>query len=247
MSSTETGRSILRIAATDTRHQEPDRRLGEVFAEPIEHPAELPQGMIPKIIVLLSIGKRGGQIATFGGAQASIMKEIFVTEGACFPPFHASSRYSDPVNPAGCMWDVTTDLLKTFTAKKLTAPGHVVLSFETVCTGVVAFFPEDRPGNTKVGHFCKFSHQEFEIVMVKGQIGVQISYDFEIQALDYAITCIETMGFSSKASVPMSRHIQPFDPRVPACIAVYKFGVASSEPSFTITHLSGSTVWATTD
>ena len=66
------------------------------------------------------------------------MKKGFFSERPRFPTDHSCRRNGNPIDPAGLICEVSTNLLKTLPPEQLATAGHVVLPFKTVSLRTVA-------------------------------------------------------------------------------------------------------------
>src|SRR5262249_30713720 len=105
--------------------------------------------MAPEVIVFLSIGEKRAQPAPLSGAQGSVMEERLLPERASPPTLHARGGDGDPVDTTGPVGHISAYLLKALPPKQLKLAGDMMLAFEAVGLGAVAFFFEDCSGHSK--------------------------------------------------------------------------------------------------
>src|SRR2546422_7746968 len=109
--------------------------------------------MATKIVVLLSVREERGKPAAFRGAEAPVMEERLLSEGARPPAHHPGSGHGDPVDASRLIRNVSSDVLKALTSEELTASGNMVLAFEAVGGRVVPFLFEGRSSDSEPGIF----------------------------------------------------------------------------------------------
>src|SRR5271156_1264186 len=133
-----------------------------------------------------------------------MMEERLLPIRPCFPTHHACRCDRHPIDTAGLIWKIASDLLKALAAEDLALPGDMVQPFETVGFRAVARLLENRPCNPKGRVISKLSQEEFKVIRIQRNVGVQVTNDFVCNALDPLLAGIE--GVYLGCEVPLFSH-----------------------------------------
>src|SRR5581483_1244259 len=106
--------------------------VGRFLPHSINHPQHLPEGRTSQKIILFPVGEARGHATLLCRPKSSIVVKPLFGKGTRFPAFHPCRSDRNPVNPAGRIRDVTTNVLEALPPKELTTTRYMVLPFETV-------------------------------------------------------------------------------------------------------------------
>src|SRR5690242_6190281 len=104
----------------------------------------LPNGRIPKIVVLFSVREEGCNFSPFCGSKRTIMVKSLFWKRTSLPTFHPRSCHCYPIDTASRIADVTTDFFETPAPEQLTPSGNMILAFKAVFGRVIPILYEGR-------------------------------------------------------------------------------------------------------
>ena len=97
-------------------------------------------------------------------------------------------------------------------SEKLDTASDMFFPFKAAIYGAVLVLYKRSTSHTQVGIIRKTLQQKLEIIIIKRDVGIKICNHFKFDTLDFLVTCIETVNFRGKLSVPSIRHPHQLNP-----------------------------------
>src|SRR5207237_5368455 len=174
-----------RPSITQTQ-REASQKIGP-HGHSIGNSKKFPERMSTDVVVSLSVVEQGGKGTAGRGSQMPVVKEGLLPQGLDLPAHHACGCNRDPIYSSSLVRFEPANLLKAAFPKQLAAAGNMIVPFETMTVGAVAFLDEDGPRDSEVLVFRELSKKELQIICLKGNIRIEIAYNLIPQSSDPSV------------------------------------------------------------
>src|SRR5882724_11571408 len=190
------------------------------FHRAITDSENFPKWRAAEIIILLAVGKMGGQNSAFRRAHRSMMMKSVFCERFCFPTKHPRRHHGYPIHAARAALRVAADFLETLAAKQLGLAGHKILAFKAVARRIEIAFDVRRAGDSKLLVFGKLLHEKFHEVRLERDVGVQISDDVKLRCFQEFESGVDGVGFAGEMAFATARTANERNPWK-ACAVIF--------------------------
>src|SRR5437867_4091758 len=169
--------------------------------------------MSPKIIVLTPEAKGRCQARARCCAHRPMVAAHLLDECPGLPAFHPCRRHRDPVDSTAFYWQIAADLFETFSPEELARARDVFHGSESEVISGRAL-GEWRSHYSESLVCGQLREQKVEIVLVEGDISIEVPDDIEILALHPLVACVEALDFAGEVPVSALGHPYQFHPWV---------------------------------
>jgi len=157
-----------------------------------------------------------------GRADFAMMDSRFFEKSPRLPTFHSCPYDRVEVDPTRFNGSIPADPFETLASEQLTASGNMFSADDTVVV-LERIVLKGRTGNSQPWILQEATHKKCKIILIKGQIGVQVADDIKVDILKTSLPGLESANLTSKIPFAPLRHSYEFDPIVLNDIALHDF------------------------
>src|SRR5206468_2340917 len=174
---------------------------------------KLPKRVPPEIEVSAPEPEPRSQAPAGSCAHRPMVMADPFNEGPGFPTLHPRRGHGNPIDPASLDRLVAADFLETPAPEELACPGDV---FQAGKSEVIASrsLDEWRSRHTELRIGSKLPQQEFEVVDLERDVGVQVSNDVVILVTQGLVASAEALDLRCKVAVSALGQAYQRNPRI---------------------------------